>query len=308
MKLLGAVIKLMRFKPVISWTICGFLLALSVAYYETGAILNQDLLIVSFVAIMVIQGILSHAVNDLCDEEVDRDADVETTGRTKVLISGMATRRDLVLLSLVVVFISLIVMTLVYNRLGYIILLFGSVGLYAAIGYSVNPLKLGWRPFSEWTVVFPVITTLVVAVNYLATEYISYLAVIVGATHAMYNIRWFMDSRMIDIESDSEHGKITTPVFMRNHCVGGNLSDFYVLMMCIMFAYGFCRIHFVLIVPLLTMIGYLYTCMIFTRGECVTCNRSRSYYVKSRLAWMRLTVFNAVIMSSYLLFQKVYIL
>ena len=207
----------------------------------------------------------------------------------------------------------------VYNRLGCTIILFAVVGFYAAVGYSVSPLRLGWRPFSEWTVVYPVITTLVVAVNYLATGHISFLAFLVGTTHAMYNIRWFMDSRMVDIEPDHKHGKITTPIFMNLHHIRGDASDFYTFLMCLLF-FGFCCNDTLFVVPLMILLGYSYICALFDRHAWSLCNhewvlretvqyiRPRSYYVKSRLIGMRLTVINTVIMSLWLVTQKVYIL
>lgn len=308
MKLLKAVLKLMRFKPVISWTVCGFMLALSVAYYETGTLQNLDLLVTSFIAVVLIQGVISHAMNDLCDEDIDRNANIDETGRTKVLINGMATRSDLRALVLSALFISLMVFISVYNRLGYIILLFGFVGLYAAICYNVRPLKLGWRPFSEWTVVYPVITTLVIAVNYIATEHLSFLAFIVGTSHAMFNIRWFMDSRMVDIKPDYEHGKITTPVFLQMRNTQGDISDFYAILMCLLFAYLIHDGYPVMIIPLMIIVGWCYTRELFDRREYMPWVRSRDYYVKSRLIGMRLTVINAVIITLYLTLRKVYIL
>lgn len=308
MKLLKAVLKLMRFKPVISWTVCGFMLALSVAYYETGMLQNLDLLVTSFIAVVLIQGIISHAMNDLCDEDIDRNADINETGRTKVLINGMATRLDLMVLVLGALLVSLVVFINVYNRLGYIILLFGFIGLYAAICYNIRPLKLGWRPFSEWTVVYPVITTLVVAVNYVATEQLSSLAFVVGTSHAMFNIRWFMDSRMMDIQPDYEHGKITTSVFLQMHDMQSDISDFYTLLMCLIFVYIVYCDYPVMIIPLIVIIGWCYMRELFERRDYMPWVRSRNYYVKSRLIGMRLTVINTVIMSLWLLFQKVYIL
>lgn len=308
MKLLKVVLKLMRFKPVISWTVCGFMLALSVAYYETGMILNRDLLIASFVSVFLLQGILSHAVNDLCDEEVDRDADVESTGRTKLLINGMATRYDLMALSSVVFIIMLLMTWWAYIRLGLPVVLFCFIGLYASIGYSVSPLKLGWRPFAEWTIVFPVIVTLVVAVYYMATEQISSLVFVIGAVHAMFNIRWFMDSRMVDIVSDRKHGKITTPISMENHNFKGDACDLYTLVMIIVFGCGMCSGYPILAIPIMFLFGYYYKYMVFSDYRSIESIRPRGFYVKARLEGIQLTIVNAVIISSYLLFQKVYIL
>lgn len=209
---LQALEKLFRLRPVIAWTICGVLLGVSVAINEYGFDLNYFLVAQVLFGALLIQGIIAHAVNDLVDESVDRKTDIKGTGRFKVLISGIATRKELALLSIFCILLTIHIASNMYASIGDISLLFYFIGLYAAICYSLPPFKLGWRPFAEWTIVFPVLTTLVVATNYIATGHFSYLSVLVGFIFALLNIIWFIVSRIMDYIPDKEAGKITTPV------------------------------------------------------------------------------------------------
>lgn len=209
---LKALYKLFRFKPTIAWTVCGFILAVSVAINEFGYDLNWNLLLYSFITLVLMQGLLAHAINDISDEEVDKRTDIKGTNRFKVLVSGIMSRRELVILSIFILTFSSYVAFYIFYELGFVIQLFYLVGLYAILAYSLEPLKLGWRPFSEWTVVFPTLVTYIVAVNFVATGYLSKLAFYYGIVFALFNILWFIVSRAMDYYPDKESGKITTAV------------------------------------------------------------------------------------------------
>ncbi len=202
--------KLFRAKPTIAWSFCGILLGISVAINEYGFGLDWLYLAVAILPIVLLQGFVAHAVNDLEDEEVDKNTDMKATNRFKVLISGIASRKDLIIIAFTFFIITLCSALFLFIKLGVMILVFYVIGLYAALCYSLPPLKLGWRPYAEWTVVLPVLVTLVVAVNYVATGYLSYLAFIIGILFALFNIIWFLVSRLMDYEADKKAGKITT--------------------------------------------------------------------------------------------------
>ena len=202
--------KLLRLKPTVAWSFCGIYLGIAVAIHEYGFGLNWLYLVIAVLPVVLIQGFVAHAINDLADEEVDRKTDMKSTNRFKVLVSGIASRSDLVVIASVFLSITLYAALFLFVSLGYLILIFYVVGLYAALCYSLPPFKLGWRPYSEWTVVLPVLVTLVVAVNYVVTGHLSFLAFIIGILFALFNIIWFLVSRMMDYEPDKAAGKITT--------------------------------------------------------------------------------------------------
>lgn len=203
--------KLMRWRPTIAWSFSGILLGIAVAINEYGLDLNWVLLIQMLIGAFIIQSIVAHALNDLEDEEVDKITDISGTNRHKVLISGLASRKDLFLLSVAGILTTFAIAINLFIQLGYTVLLFYAIGIYSPIAYSVKPLRLGWRPFSEWTVVFPVLVTIVVASNFVATGSLSYLAFYSAIVFALVNITWFLVSRMMDCTPDSACGKMTTP-------------------------------------------------------------------------------------------------
>lgn len=305
-----ALSQLFRLKPVVAWSVTSVLLGLSVAYLETGTILNIDLMIGAIALILMIQGFLSHAVNDLCDEDVDRKADIKGTGRVKVLIEGTATRTELRFVAAIVVSLTIIYSVFVYTRLGAPILLFAAVGLYAPIAYSTSPLKFGWRPFSEWTVVFPTVVTLIVAIDYIATEHISVIAMAVGFVNAMMSIRWFIYSRIMDIPADGNSGKITTAVYAHRYNALDYMISFYVMLSYVSIMAGIYIFNangysvFSLVVPAACMFIYDLFRVITLNDFPIT----YSDYSVYRLKGMQIAIANAVMWSSFMVFQKVYII
>lgn len=207
--------ELFRWRPVLAWAMSGTLLGCSVAIYECGLGLNWLYLFLALMGIILIQAFLAHTANDLIDEEVDRKAPIKKTGRTKVLIDGIMSRRDLILVGLVSLLIVLALILFFTIKLGPVIILLAAVGVYSALAYSLPPLKLGYRPFAEFTVVLPVLTVLVVGINFVVTGSLSLLAFFVGLTFAFANIVWFIISRAQDVDADEEAGKNTTAVLLR---------------------------------------------------------------------------------------------
>jgi 1,4-dihydroxy-2-naphthoate octaprenyltransferase len=241
MKLLTILYKLFRFRPTIAWSFCGILLGIAVAIHEYGFNLMWSHILIAVVPIILLQGFIAHAINDLEDEDVDRKTDLIGTNRFKVLVSGIATRYDLILIAAIIWSITLLAAITLYKSHGYPIAIFYIIALYAAFGYSLPPLKLGWRPYSEWTIVFPILVTLVVAVNYIATGSLSYLAFIIGIQFALFNIVWFLVSRMMDYEPDKAVGKITTFVklglYYKNSCFNGNVHPYLVILLMMLFLF-----------------------------------------------------------------------
>jgi 1,4-dihydroxy-2-naphthoate octaprenyltransferase len=204
--------ELFRLKPVLSWGVSGVSLGVSTAIYQYGFNLNWFYLFLSALCVIIIQAFLAHSVNDLFDEEIDRKAPIKETGRVKVLIEGIMSRKDLVFISFISLLLVVGIVVYLTQQLGWVVLALASVGLYSAIAYSLPPLRLGWRPLSELTVVLPALTTLVVGVNFVATGNLSLLSFLIGVVFAFANIVWFIISRAQDFEADREMGKNTTVV------------------------------------------------------------------------------------------------
>lgn len=201
--------KLFRLKPVLAWSVSSFILVFASGVHD-GLTPDIILALLALSVPIILQGIASHAINDLVDEKVDRDTDIEGTGRFKVLISGIASRKDLYLLSTIAVLYSIVVGSYIYLVRGYIILLLLFAGLFIIYAYNFKPFKLNYRPFAEYTTVFPVIILVSLGFSYSIFGDISKTIIFSSIINAMINVSWYFFSRLQDVIPDYKHGKMTT--------------------------------------------------------------------------------------------------
>jgi len=203
--------KLFRWKPVAAWGAVGILLAVACAV-SSGLPVDWLNLLVAAGIVLLIQGIIAHGINDLADEQVDRIAPIEATGRSKLLVSGEMSRSCMVAVISSAAVLTLLLLILLVVRVDYGVLFFAGVAVYAAFGYSEKPLRLGWKPFSELTVVVPVITALICSVEYVLIGTVTLTAIYIGISYGFFNASWFMYSRAQDYEADKAMRKNTTIV------------------------------------------------------------------------------------------------
>jgi 1,4-dihydroxy-2-naphthoate octaprenyltransferase len=203
--------KLFRWKPVAAWGAVGILIATSCAVHSGLTVDWLNLLIATGI-VLLIQGIVAHGINDLADEAVDRIAPIEATGRSKLLVSGEMTRCRMAAVISSAATLSFLLLILLMVRVDYGVLVFAGVAVYAAFGYSLKPLQLGWRPFSELTVVVPVITAMICGVEYVLIGTVTLTAIYIGISYGFFNASWFMYSRAQDYEADKAMRKTTTIV------------------------------------------------------------------------------------------------
>jgi 1,4-dihydroxy-2-naphthoate octaprenyltransferase len=205
--------KLFRVKPVLAWSICTFVVIIASGIHD-GLELNISLSIWALICLIIMQSMLSHATNDIVDELVDKDTDIEGTNRFKVLVSGIASRKDLYRLCVSSIIISLAIGIYIYSFRGTIILVLLASGMFMIYAYNFKPLKLNYRPMSEMTVVFPTIMLISFGVGYSAFGTISPTIIYSAVVCAMINILWYMFSRMQDAVPDYKHGKMTTMAYL----------------------------------------------------------------------------------------------
>ncbi len=205
------VYKLFRWRPVTAWGVVGVMIAVACAIASGLPIDWINLLLVG-ITILIIQGIIAHGVNDLADEEVDRIAPIKETGRSKILVSGEMSRRSLSAIISAAVLTVFMIIILLAMRAGPVVFFFAAFAAYAVFGYSCKPLKLGWQPFAELTVVVPTITMLICGVMYVMTSTVTSSTIMIGVSYGFFNASWFMYSRAQDYEPDKAMGKRTTIV------------------------------------------------------------------------------------------------
>jgi 1,4-dihydroxy-2-naphthoate octaprenyltransferase len=197
-----------------------------------------------FFGLVALAGVLiqyvAHPLNDLMDLEVDREAKIDETSRTKVLLNGMASPTELKILSIAAV--AIVLGIVIYLSLNLpLIPVFAAIGLAGLIGYNYWPLRLAYHPFAEWYLGVPVNAALVVAAVYAGTGAITLLAVLFGLIHAFAVGAFFVTMMSMDYFSDVRNGKITTVgVFPRGApCTVFALAGFCVTVAAYYFYIGF---------------------------------------------------------------------
>jgi len=256
----SAVGRLFRWRPVTAWGVVGIMIAVACAI-ESGLQIDWINLLLVGIAILIIQGIIAHGVNDLADEEVDRIAPLEETGRSKVLVSGEMSRECLFAITSAAVIIVFMIIILLAMRAGPFVFIFAAFAAYAVFGYSCKPLKLGWHPFSELTVVVPTITMLICGVMYVMTSGFTIITLLVGISYGYFNASWFMYSRAQDYAADKAMGKMTTIVHFGLDTTPG-LAVMY-LFVGFVFAL-FAAVHMHLAAGVALVAVYLMTAIIYT--------------------------------------------
>jgi len=227
---------LLRLRPLMAWGAGGILLGLAAAIHTQGlTTLNWEHIGIALLIPLILQGIAAHSLNDLFDFKADikfRDH-FKKTGRTKLLVSGDATKNEFTFIAILSITVSILLTAYLTIKLGYLIPLFAGIGLWGVFAYNTPPLKLGWKPLAEWSVVFPVLTTLVVAISYVATGTVTYTALLLGVIHALIGMVFFITSRIMDIEEDRKSGKNTTAVRYGATTAAGNEVLILILVMAL---------------------------------------------------------------------------
>jgi 1,4-dihydroxy-2-naphthoate octaprenyltransferase len=204
-----ALYHLARIPPLTAWSVCGLVIAAAVAVYGYG-ISGVNWWFFGLVALAgVLVQYVAHPLNDLMDLEVDREAKIDETSRSKVLLNGMATPAELKILSVAI--IAIVLGIVVYLSLALpLIPVFAAIGLVGLVGYNYWPLRLAYHPFAEWYLGIPTNMALVVAAVYAGTGTITLLAVLFGLIHAFAVGTFFVTMMSMDYFSDVRNGKVTT--------------------------------------------------------------------------------------------------
>ena len=197
--------------PLMSWSGSSILMGVAVAVHELGSgAVDWGLVLVAGIGIVVLQYV-AHPVNDILDYAVDARANIQGTGRHKVLHTGLATKNELAWLSigLILVVVAAMLAVTVYRPIS---LIFGAVGFFGLWSYNWTPLKLSYYPFSELIVDIPVNVAMVMGIAYVAVGEVLWLAFVAGVIQSVMAMSMHMSYFSMDTESDRVGGKTSTIV------------------------------------------------------------------------------------------------
>jgi 1,4-dihydroxy-2-naphthoate octaprenyltransferase len=204
-----ALIYFARIKPLAAWSIGAVLIGMGVAVWQVGVVgLDMPLLILAAACAILMQYV-AHPLNDVTDYAVDVRAAIAETGRVKPIVNGMVTVSEAKMLSAVLLATTLLLAAyIVFQR--PIAFFFALFGFFALIGYNTAPLRLAYRPYSEYYLGIPTNAILVIAVAYIASGYLSSVAAVFGILHGFAASTFFVSMMSMDFPSDISHGKVTT--------------------------------------------------------------------------------------------------
>lgn len=212
---LKGLLMILRFRPVLGTGYAAMILAVGAAIHEYGVDLYWEGLVIAGVVVFLLQTFVAHTLNDIVDVEVDKGSPGLGTGGSKVIPLGLLGERDLAVIAAIGVLGAMGLSTYLCMRVGWGIIGFALVGLFVSAGYSLEPLKLGYRPFNEFLTFLPGVTAAAVGAYYVLTMgEVSVLALVVGLLYSFLCMGWFMISRVPDYETDREHDKTTTIVYL----------------------------------------------------------------------------------------------
>lgn len=223
---------LLRFIAVISSSIVTILSSLLPIFLYTSFSKSHLFFMFIFlgIAAVAIHGMLTHLLNDYGDYLSGTDA------RSPAILSGgsRVIQKDVMSpqtvwklgkwLAIFLLVIAVVMAIIDQSKLAILII----VGVWAAVSYSLPPLRLSYRPFlGEWLSLFPAIFFLGLAGPWLLFETIPLWAVQNAVINALVCMAWVMVHHIPDIDADRMANPIkrTTVVWYANR-YGLNFARF----------------------------------------------------------------------------------
>ena len=218
-------LRLMRFFPTLSWVGVTTFVGVSIAAKQ-GSWASLDFWAVSLVLTsgIVCHGLLAHSANDYVDWSTgtDNNSPGLFSGGSRVIPEGYLALDSMWNGMGVATGLCLVLMALLYLRIGSPALLGGVVASSAAIYYSLPPLMLAYHPVvGEWLAVVPALLACAWLANVAALPgqtltSSDWLLIFVTALSVMGHL---MFHHLSDIEADlaATPRKLTTPAYFSQH-------------------------------------------------------------------------------------------
>lgn len=200
-------VQLIRIIPVISWSGAGIMttmLPIILFYHQTAAltIFRTSYLLLGGICV---QGLLSHAFNDLIDEESGTDLYTKgiLSGGSRVLADRLFSRELLQKLAAYLLVTAILFDCLLFwygaKPLAIILL----IGIWSSFTYSLPPFRFSYIPFlGEWLCAFPAITALSLTPALLRFQHIPEWAIQNACLHGLWSLSWLMFHHISDVEAD----------------------------------------------------------------------------------------------------------
>lgn len=210
------IVKLMRPVPLVIWSVptvvLGFVLQSHSAHDRWMA------LTLAVIGALVLQGLITHGLNDLYDW--DSGTDQGTTGiisgGSRVLVEGLMTQDQMWRVIWVAVGLYIATAFGLFLLRGALVWVWAGLGIWGAVSYSVPPLRLSYRPYlGEWLALMPAMVSGVmlggIASNVIPSSRLIWGALIYG----VFCVASVMQHHLSDMDADwaARPRKRTTPAY-----------------------------------------------------------------------------------------------
>lgn len=190
---------LLRPIATLSWTGGAWLLSVGLAQRESLLAITWSRGFRLLVIAAIIQGWLSHSLNDRTDWRTgtDRGAREFFSGGSGVMRLGYFNSQELMrvaMLSLV-----LVAALAAARGVAWTLWLYLAVGLWGAIAYSCRPWRLSYQPLAgEWLAAFPAITACGLATYQALAGRLVFSAMAAAVLHGLLCVCWLMQHHLPD--------------------------------------------------------------------------------------------------------------
>ncbi len=212
---------LLRWLPVLSWSVSAFAVAVGFSANALGlGRINWFHVLLILGAGVLFQGFTAHAFNDWEDwrSGTDQISPGILSGGTKVIPRGVFTLQTLIWIGTTTLLMGLGIGIYFVKVSGPLIWLFIATGVWAAVGYTMPPLRLAYRPFlGEWAGAWPAMVACTAGAYYILTGSLARPVLLAGAIQATFCVGWLMQHHLPDIEADllASPPKVTTVALIR---------------------------------------------------------------------------------------------
>lgn len=213
-RIILGIIKLFRVIPVLTYS--GSLMFINIAFAQTHEEIQWYQLLLLTVGAFLINGFLSHSLNDIYDWEsgTDRKSRGILSGGSKVLKQGLLHKGHLNRIAFLSIFAILFIGLYLYILHGMPVLLALLIGIFSAWAYSCPPFRLAYKPIiGELIGIWVPGVVLSTASYFVLTGKFHKVPFYAGIIQTTLILGWIMLHHIPDIPADllALPRKLTTP-------------------------------------------------------------------------------------------------
>lgn len=225
--------------------------------YQSVIVTGGKFDLIAFLLAMVCVMFVNLAINVLNDvyddtngtDRINKHAIIPFTGGSRVIQEDVLTRQQMRQWSYVLISLAVLTGFFLFLHKGSIVLLFGLLGLFLGVTYSMPPLQLASRGLGELAIVLGCGVLPILGASWLQSGNIELAALLLSVPAGLWTANIVLVNQLPDAEADAKSGKRTLTVRF-----GDKASAGLYLISCIVAAIFVCMAAFTELVPLVAIL------------------------------------------------------